>query len=437
VTSIEQLPGDRLLVRAGGREFVVGGICPHRLGRLAHGYVNARSLRLTCPLHRSSFDLTTGKPVAGPAERPLTVYRAGVVGQHYEAEQIWLPGSEQLLDWDGCFHDLMLGDTLRMTAYWEAIHEAVRPGDVVLDIGTGTGILAQWALEVGAARVYGVEMNERILAVATRRLAETGFGPDRFRPVPGLSFAAELPDQADLIVSELLGNLVDNENCVAILADAGQRFRKPGGRMLPRWASTWLVPVAAESAHAQLATGAPSDGGTVVEFARLLRGRGAASPFDLYYDTILPASTELAAAREVRRHDFTTGPGPDATSYSASLEFAITRSGLLTGFKGYFVAGLSDTVTLDISGDTISPEPARTTSDSWKHCYLPIAEPVPVQAGERVSLAFSRAATGRTEFAQSYRWAGEAGPVSGPPTGQFDQHTGTAHGTSSAKTRLS
>lgn len=73
----ELADGERLRVRVAGREFVIDAACPHRKGRLVHGYVNPRTLRIVCPLHRSSFDLTTGCPIAGPTTEALTVYSDG------------------------------------------------------------------------------------------------------------------------------------------------------------------------------------------------------------------------------------------------------------------------------------------------------------------------------------------------------------------------
>src|SRR5262245_63120074 len=92
----------------------------------------------------------------------------------YAAEQLWPPFSESVLDWDEAFHDLMLQDRLRMNAYRKAIFETVRPGDRVLDLGTGTGILAQWALEAGAQRVFGVDLNAAILDRAVARIRRAG-----------------------------------------------------------------------------------------------------------------------------------------------------------------------------------------------------------------------------------------------------------------------
>jgi nitrite reductase/ring-hydroxylating ferredoxin subunit len=69
--SIEQVGEDTLRVRVGDREFEVGASCPHRRGFLAHGYVNAARLRITCPLHHSSFSLETGEAITGPTDRRL------------------------------------------------------------------------------------------------------------------------------------------------------------------------------------------------------------------------------------------------------------------------------------------------------------------------------------------------------------------------------
>src|SRR5205807_7772960 len=92
----------------------------------------------------------------------------------YSPEEVWFPCSLDVLGWDEKFHELMLNDHLRMTAYQSAIQCAVRPGAVVLDLGTGTGILAKWALEAGAKRVCGIEVNSRILEIAQCKLHEIG-----------------------------------------------------------------------------------------------------------------------------------------------------------------------------------------------------------------------------------------------------------------------
>src|SRR3989338_6823874 len=93
----------------------------------------------------------------------------------YEPKQVWFPLSENIGGWEKRFHTLMLNDRIRMRAYEQAVKEIVKPGMVVADIGTGTGILALWALEAGARQVYGVEMNSLVAPTAEARIAHAGY----------------------------------------------------------------------------------------------------------------------------------------------------------------------------------------------------------------------------------------------------------------------
>lgn len=317
----------------------------------------------------------------------------------YSTEEVWLPESEHIADWDEGFHELLLRDRLRMVAFRTAIREAVRPGVTVLDLGTGTGVLALWALQAGAGRVYGIDFKESMLRGAAERIDAAGYG-DRFQPVLGLSFEVDLPERVDVIISETLGNLVDNEGCVKMLADAGQRFLAEGGVFVPASAESYLVPVAAERAHARLRRGEIRGGdGRSTGVAKLPR-QEIASLFDTYYDVILPMSTYLASPRLVRHYTFGLDEQDD---YRLSTSFFVRQDGTFTGFKGYFIASLSETVALDISGDDIT---GGTTSDSWKHCYLPVRDPVGVQQGDRIALNFSRSTRADASFGQRYRWEG-------------------------------
>jgi protein arginine N-methyltransferase 1 len=320
----------------------------------------------------------------------------------YEIEQVWLPCSEGITSWDGDFHHLLLNDRLRMEAYGTGIAEAVKPGAVVLDLGTGTGILALWALQAGASRVYGLDLSAAILKEAMARISAAGFH-DRFVPINALSFDVELPEKVDLIISEIMGNIGDNEDFVRILADARQRFLKPGGAMLPYRVETYLVPVEAKKAHEQLQQGVCQGLAPAMTLGDTLRQRGIHSPFDFYYDTIVPRSGYLATPRLARLFHL---DGSDAPVYRFDTTFTVSRDGLFTGFKGYFIASLSPSVALDISGDDI---PGGTASDSWKHCYLPIRQPIELKQSDRVTLSFSRTYPSMkdTPFRQIYEWHGE------------------------------
>ena len=55
------------------------------------------------------------------------------------------------------YHANLLSDVVRMDAYDRALRALVKPGDVVLDVGAGTGVLAMLAARAGAKRVHAVE----------------------------------------------------------------------------------------------------------------------------------------------------------------------------------------------------------------------------------------------------------------------------------------
>ena len=59
-----------------GRLFAIGSKCTHMGGPLEKGQVGDR--RVVCPWHGSEFDLETGKVLKGPAQTPVTAYRATV-----------------------------------------------------------------------------------------------------------------------------------------------------------------------------------------------------------------------------------------------------------------------------------------------------------------------------------------------------------------------
>lgn len=131
----------------------------------------------------------------------------------------------------------MIADRLRTEAYAAALRATVRRGDVVLDIGTGTGILALLACQSGASRVIAVEPSEAI-QVARETARANGFqGTIEF--LQGRSDELKLDRKADVIVSDLHGVLPPLRRNLLDIADARVRLLAPGGRLVPRTESLW------------------------------------------------------------------------------------------------------------------------------------------------------------------------------------------------------
>ena len=128
-------------------------------------------------------------------------------------------------------HARMLHDDRRTSDFITALANEVQPGDVVLDIGTGSGVLAVAVARAGARRVFAVEASD-IAAVAARVFEANGVH-DRITLVPGWSRQIELPERADLLVAEIIGNEPFEEEILETTLDARRRLLKPGARLVP------------------------------------------------------------------------------------------------------------------------------------------------------------------------------------------------------------
>lgn len=67
----------------------------------------------------------------------------------------------------------------------ELLEDVLRPGDKVLDLGCGSGILAIAALALGASRAIGVDIDPKAADVAFENAALNGIGDDRLSVYAG------------------------------------------------------------------------------------------------------------------------------------------------------------------------------------------------------------------------------------------------------------
>src|SRR5918996_1648217 len=115
-------------------------------------------------------------------------------------------------------HRFYLSDAVRVRAFERAIRAVVGPGDVVLDLAAGTGILGLLACRAGAARVYAVDAGG-ILGVA-RALARANGAGDRITHVRAMSTDAVLPERVDVIVTDQIGRFGFEAGLLEYVTDA-------------------------------------------------------------------------------------------------------------------------------------------------------------------------------------------------------------------------
>lgn len=140
------------------------------------------------------------------------------------------------------FHqqERMLADKPRMRFYNAAIARHIQPGDRVVDLGTGTGILAALAARRGAAKIYAIDHSDilehaRTLAVANQvRNVE-------FVATHSTAFTVDEP--VDVILHEQMGDCLFDESMVANVTDLRDRMLRPGGLILPSCFEFYCEPV--------------------------------------------------------------------------------------------------------------------------------------------------------------------------------------------------
>jgi len=125
----------------------------------------------------------------------------------------------------------MTADRVRMDAYCSALQQTIKPESVVLDIGCGTGIMSLLACKLGARCVYAVEPDDAI-QVAREAAAANGFA-ERIVFFQDLAKNVELPERADIIISDLRGVLPLNEHHIPSIVDARQRLLSSVGVLIP------------------------------------------------------------------------------------------------------------------------------------------------------------------------------------------------------------
>ncbi len=134
------------------------------------------------------------------------------------------------------WHFDMVNDTARNAVYAEALRRHVKPGMIVFEVGTGTGLLAMLAARAGAAHVYTCEREPLLADAARENIARNGLA-DRVTVIGKSSELVEvgvdLPRPADLFVSELIDNALLGECTLDITQDVRARLLAPGAILLP------------------------------------------------------------------------------------------------------------------------------------------------------------------------------------------------------------
>ncbi|KAF0907681.1 hypothetical protein E2562_020453 [Oryza meyeriana var. granulata] len=148
----------------------------------------------------------------------------------------------------------MLQDFVRTGTYYAAVMEnrSDFEGRVVVDVGAGSGILSLFAAQAGARHVYAVEASE-MSEHAQRLISGNPSLGQRITVIKGKVEEVELPEKADILISEPMGTLLVNERMLESYVIARDRFLVPGGKMFPTTGRIHMAPFSDEYLYVEMA----------------------------------------------------------------------------------------------------------------------------------------------------------------------------------------
>ncbi|RNA31812.1 arginine N-methyltransferase [Brachionus plicatilis] len=143
-------------------------------------------------------------------------------------------------------HNLMLRDKPRVTKYRDAIMKSKNlfKDKVVLDVGSGTGILSIFSAQAGAKHVYAIEACRGIAELSKSIIKDNGMD-DKITVLNEEVEKLDLPvKEVDIIVSEWMGFYLVHESMLSSVLFARERWlKKDTGLMYPSLAYLYVCPV--------------------------------------------------------------------------------------------------------------------------------------------------------------------------------------------------
>ncbi len=241
----------------------------------------------------------------------------------------------------------LLGDRSRIAKFRAAIERTVTNDSLVVDLGTGSGVLALIAARAGARKVIAIDINPESVTYA--RMSAIRNRLDHNMLFAQSHYSDYRPhEKADVVLCEMLSSMLLIEQQVPAAIHARKHILKKEGVILPRSASAYVVPAQCDELWNRFDT----EGFVFPRLPQTVKRNEA---------------VDLADARELARFDFGNDRLEDRVD--STLEFRIVEDGVIHGLVGMSEADLVDGITLKME-------------DGWEDIFLPLEEPVPVNKGD-------------------------------------------------------
>ncbi len=241
----------------------------------------------------------------------------------------------------------LLGQKTRLKKFKLAIQRVVNEGDYVVDIGTGSGVLAIFAAKAGAGRVTAIDVNPESLQYA-KEAAKVNGVEQAIEFFEG-NFSDFVPDErADIVICEMLSSMMLIEQQIPASHYAVESILKAGGLILPQEITVYAVPVECPLIWNRF----QFDG---LEFPKVVQTVASDSVRD------------LADMQVLETFDLMSLKGD--TTVDRTVEFTMVDKGLIHGLVGVFESKLHEDIFLKIE-------------DGWKQLFIPLSKPIDVSVND-------------------------------------------------------
>ena len=310
-------------------------------------------------------------------------------------------------------------DPVKYARYEDAIERALRavgPDQlevVIMVVGAGRGPLVSCAIRAAekagranSVKLYALEKNPNAI-MTLRFMQRTTWDGQNVTVVQEDMRRWAAPEQADILVSELLGSFGDNELSPECLDGAQRLLKAHTGVSIPQSYTSFVAPLMSSklwnTARAYASQFGGGFGSKLVEVletpyvTKIFNACVLDEPQPCFHFSHPVPEAQLAL----------DGGTNESNERCTAMEFEMRESGVVHGFAGYFESRLwGDDVMISILPSTFS-----TGMFSWFEMYFPLREPITVQRGETVRVCFWRC-TGK-ERGVWYEWAIVGGVAGG------------------------
>jgi precorrin-6B methylase 2 len=281
-------------------------------------------------------------------------------------------------------HVGMLDDRVRVRAFISALERIVEDGDVVVELGTGTGVLAIAAARAGARKVLAIEASG-ISRIAQRMIADNGVD-DRVDIVLGRSTGADLQEKGNVFVSEMIGNDPLAEGILELTIDARKRLLVDDATLIP--ATISLFAVAADLSDDAIRKRAFTDDALAdweadygIAFSAL--GPATADVWERHLEkpSVVATWPWLSEPVKILEIDLATVESPDV---DAAATVTVECEGRASGVVLFWKAEMG-------GGSVLSLDPR--TVDAANHWLTPVwvnRSGVPVSVGDEIEISYER-----------------------------------------------